>query len=186
MTRDDLRGIIEGITDEQLKRILDINSADIGKVKADLDKTKGDLETANGKIADYEKEIGTLRENIGNAETMQKKIDELQTSIDERKKADEAAAEETAMQGRFDAVCGEAKFLNEFTKNGLFNEFKAALADDSNKTKSDKDIYEAITNGKDNIFEPDGGIPGVVSGTSGGSPVGDNDIREIMGLPPLK
>ena len=46
MTRDDLRGIIEGITDDQLKRILDINSADIGKVKADLDKTKGDLETA--------------------------------------------------------------------------------------------------------------------------------------------
>ena len=34
MTRDDLRGIIEGITDEQLKQILDIHSADIGKAKS--------------------------------------------------------------------------------------------------------------------------------------------------------
>lgn len=186
MTRDDLRGIIEGITDEQLKRILDINSADIGKVKADLDKAKGDLETANGKIADYEKEIGTLKESIGNAEAMQKKIDDLQASIDDRKKADEAAAADADMKNRFDTVCGEAKFLNEFTKNGLFNEFKTALADEANKTKSDKDIYEAITNGKDNIFEPEGGIPSVVSGTGGGSPVTDNDIRDIMGLPPLK
>ena len=186
MTRDDLRGIIEGITDEQLKRILDINSADIGKVKADLDKAKGDVETANGKIADYEKEIGTLKESIGDTEAMQKKIDDLQASIDDRKKADEAAAADADMKNRFDTVCGEAKFLNEFTRNGLFNEFKTALADEANKTKSDKDIYEAITNGKDNIFEPEGGIPGVVSSTGGGSPVTDNDIRDIMGLPPLK
>lgn len=186
MTRDDLRGIIEGITDDQLKKILDINSTDIGKAKADLDKAKSDLETANNKIADYEKEIGTLKESVGNAKEMQKKIDTLQASIDERKKADEAAEAEAAMKDRFDAVCGETKFLNEFTRNGLFNEFKTALADEANKTKSDKDIYEAITNGKDNIFEPEGGIPGVVSGTGGAPAVGDNDIREIMGLSPLK
>lgn len=186
MTRDDLRGIIEGITDEQLKKILDINSADIGKVKTDLETVKGNLETANGKIADYEKEIGTLKESIGNTEEMQKKIDTLQQSIDERKAADEAAALEKATADRFNAVCGEAKFLNEFTKNGLFAEFKTALADDANKTKSDKDIYEAITNGKDNIFMPDGGIPGVASSTGGTSTVSDNDVREIMGLPPIK
>jgi DNA repair exonuclease SbcCD ATPase subunit len=186
MTRDDVRGIIEGITDDQLKRILDINSADIGKVKADLDKVKGDLDTANNKIADYEKEIGTLKESIGNTEEMQKKIDTLQASIDERKAADEAAALEAAMVNRFNAVCGDAKFLNEFTKNGLFDEFKTALADEANKTKSDKDIYEAITDGKDNIFMPDGGIPGVASSTGGDPAVNDNDIREIMGLPPLK
>ena len=81
MTRDDLRGIIEGITDEQLKKILDINSADIGKVKTDLETVKGNLETANGKIADYEKEIGTLKESIGNTEEMQK---HLNTSLRHR------------------------------------------------------------------------------------------------------
>ena len=33
MTREDLKRIIEGITDEQLKSILDINTTDIGKAK---------------------------------------------------------------------------------------------------------------------------------------------------------
>lgn len=33
MTRDQVRNIISGITDEQLQQILDINSADIGKAK---------------------------------------------------------------------------------------------------------------------------------------------------------
>ncbi len=37
MTREDLRGIIEGITDEQLKKVLDINSSDIRKVKGNLE-----------------------------------------------------------------------------------------------------------------------------------------------------
>ena len=184
MKKEFLKGL--GLEDEVIDKIFAENGKDVNAVKAEVDNLKKDLETANGKITDYEKEIGTLKESIGDTEAMQKKIDDLQASIDERKKADEAAAADADMKNRFDTVCGEAKFLNEFTKNGLFNEFKTALADEANKTKSDKDIYEAITNGKDNIFEPEGGIPGVVSSTGGSSPVADSDIREIMGLPPLK
>lgn len=184
MKKEFLKGL--GLEDEVIDKIFAENGKDVNVVKAEVDSLKKDLETANGKIADYEKEIGTLKESIGNTEEMQKKIDTLQQSIDERKAADEAAALEKATVDRFNAVCGEAKFLNEFTKNGLFAEFKTALADDANKTKSDKDIYEAITNGKDNIFMPDGGIPGVASSTGGTSTVSDNDVREIMGLPPIK
>lgn len=33
MTREEIKKIVEGITDEQLKQILDINSADIGKAR---------------------------------------------------------------------------------------------------------------------------------------------------------
>ena len=184
MKKEFLKGL--GLEDEVIDKIFAENGKDVNAVKAEVDSLKKDLDTANNKIADYEKEIGTLKESIGNTEEMQKKIDTLQASIDERKAADEAAALEAAMVNRFNAVCGDAKFLNEFTKNGLFDEFKTALADEANKTKSDKDIYEAITDGKDNIFMPDGGIPGVASSTGGDPSVNDNDIREIMGLPPLK
>lgn len=187
MTREDLRGIIDGITDEQLKSILDINTADIGKAKGDLEKVQTELENAKTKIGEYETEIGNLKESLGDAEALQKKIDDLQADIDARKQADEAAAAENALKGRFDTVCGEAKFLNDFTRAGLFNEFKTALSDDSNKSKSDKEIYEAITEGKDNLFMPDDGIPGIVSSTLGdGTSATDADVRAIMGLPPLE
>ena len=186
MTRDDLRGIIEGITDDQLKRILDIHSADIGKVKGDADALKTELETARTKIGEYETEIGNLKESLGDAEALQKKIDDLQADIDARKQADEAAAVENALKARFDTACGEAVFLNDFTRSGLYSEFKTALSDAANAGKSDKDIYEAITKDKENIFMPEGGIPSVVSSTGGDTPTTDADVREIMGLPPLE
>ena len=62
MTRDELRGIVEGISDEQLKRILDINSSDIGKVKKEteaLEKQLGEraerMNEMESRIADFEK-----------------------------------------------------------------------------------------------------------------------------------
>ena len=187
MTREDLRGIIDGITDEQLKSILDINTADIGKAKGDLEKVQTELENAKTKIGEYETEIGNLKESLGDAEALQKKIDDLQADIDARKQADEAAAAENNLKNRFAEVCGDTKFLNDFTRDGLFNEFKNALADETNKSKSDKDIYEAITKDKENIFIPEDGIPSVLSSTLGsGSAATDADVREIMGLPPIK
>ncbi len=187
MTRDDLRGIIEGITDEQLKKILDIHSADIGKAKGDVESIKTELENANKKIGEYETEIGNLKESLGDAKELQKKFDDLQADIDARKKADEAAAAENALKARFDTACGESKFLNDFTRAGLYSEFKTALSDEANAGKSDKDIYEAITNGKENIFMPEDGLPGVAAGSSGGGTAAtDAEVREIMGLPPLE
>lgn len=187
MTRDDLKGIIEGITDEQLKAILDINSSDIGKAKGSLEAVQNKLDNAETKIGEYETKIGELEQSLGDAEALQKKIDDLQADIDARKQADEAAAAENALKGRFNTVCGDAKFLNDFTRTGLYNEFKTALSDEANTGKSDKDIYEAITKDKDDIFMPEAGIPGVVSSTPGvGSTATDADIREIMGLPQLE
>ena len=45
MTREEIKKIVEGITDEQLKAILDINSADIGKAKKDYDTIKSENDT---------------------------------------------------------------------------------------------------------------------------------------------
>ncbi len=185
MTREDLRGIVEGITDEQLKKILDINSSDIGKVKGNLETAEAELKTAQNKIGEYETKIGELEKNLGDAEELKKKIDTLQADIDARKQADEKAEAEKNLKNRFDSVCGETKFLNDFTKAGVFGEFKTALEDDANKSKSDKEIYDSITKDRENLFEPEGGLPGVVGGTGGESSASDADVREIMGLPPL-
>ena len=45
MTREDLKRIIERITDEQLKSILYINTADIGKAKKDYETIKSENDT---------------------------------------------------------------------------------------------------------------------------------------------
>ena len=51
MKREDVKKIIEGITDEQLKAILDLNGADINKTKGEYDTLKGEFDTAKETIS---------------------------------------------------------------------------------------------------------------------------------------
>ena len=177
MTRDDLRGIIENISDSQLKSILDLNSSDIGKAKKSVETLNSQLEAANSKIAE-------LETAMGDAEGMRLKIKELQKTIDDRKAEDTANQQRMETEKRFDSAAGNTKFINELTRKGILAEFTAALDDESYKDKSDAEIFGALTKGRDNLFTPDGGVPTVVSSTAfGADSFTDNDIREIMGLP---
>ena len=186
MTQNDVKTIFEGATSEQIKAVLDINSADIGKAKQGAEALQTELDEAKKKITDYETEIDGLKGSMGEAEKLKEKITELQKTIDERKAADKEAEREKALLQRFNAACGKSEFLNDFTKAGVLEKFKAAIADKENEGKADKEIFESITSGLDNLFVPEGGIPGVVSSSSkAGSTEIDDDVREIMGLPPL-
>ena len=62
MTREKLRKIIEGITDEQLKAIPDINTTDIGKSKSDVEKIRAENETLKTDKQSLETKISKLTE----------------------------------------------------------------------------------------------------------------------------
>ena len=184
MKKEFLKGL--GLDDEVIDKIFAENGKDVNAAKSSVDELKAELETAQKKITDYETEIGGLRESVGEAEKLQEKIDKLQKDIDDRKAAEDAAKESKQLLDRFGKAIGEAQFLNEFTKEGVFTEFKAAVADESNTGKSDEEIYKSLVESRDNLFMPEGGIPEIVPPSGGGGTEIDNDVREIMGLPPLK
>lgn len=185
MTRDDLRGIIEGITDEQLKKVLDINSSDIGKAKGEVEDLKLQLSETCAKLEEHEKLVKSLEESQCEAENLKVKIDELQTGIDQSKQADAEKKSREALKSRFDSAAGDVRFLNSFTRDGLFDEFLTALEDEKNAAMSDEEIFGGLVENRENIFVPDGGIPSVIASTIGfGGRISDGDIREIMGLPP--
>ncbi len=183
MTRDEIRGIIEGISDEQLKKILDINSSDIGKAKNKSDELKSQLEAATAKVAEMEDKISALKESQREADEIKLKAKELQKIVDERLESDKEEHLKQELCRRFEAVAEGTPFVNDFTREGIFEQFKAAVADERNVGKADGEIYAALTTGKDNLFVPDGGVPAVVASTMGfGGALSDGDIREIMGL----
>ena len=184
MTRDELRQIIEGISDEQLKSILDINSADIGKAKSGNESLVAQLDEAKTTILGFEEQIGALRESLGEAEKQRQELEALKQSVLEREASDLAKKQEEELKARFRIVTEDARFLNEYTQNGIFREFCSSLDQPSSQGKTDAEVYEQIIEGKGNLFIPkDAEIPSVVS-VSGGLPkdFDDGDIREIMGL----
>lgn len=193
MKRDEVRKIIPEITDEQLNKLMDMNSADIGKAKTDYDKVKADLEKANADITTYQQKISDLEESVTSGEDFKKKFEDLKKEIEDeraetKRKADEAA-EEAALSERFKTVVGEQKWRDELTEKAVYSEFKTALKDEANKGKGDKDILEALTKDKGYFSDPSK-TPGIFSrGTNGGgagSAADDSAVRAAMGLPPLK
>ncbi len=152
MKRDEVRKIIPEITDEQLTKILDMNSTDIGKAKADYDKLKADLDKANTDISTYQEKISSLEESVNSSEDFKKKFEDLKKEIDnEKAEADrkaKEAAEEADFSNRFKTVVGEQKWRDELTEKAVYSEFKTALKDEANKGKGDKDILEALTKDK--------------------------------------
>ena len=188
MKRDEVRKIIPEITDEQLNKLLDMNSTDIGKAKADYDKVKADLDKANADITTYQQKISDLETSVSSGEDFKKKFEDLKKEIeDERaeaqRKADEAA-EEAALSERFKTVVGENKWRDELTEKAVYSEFKTALKDETNKGKGDKDILEALTKDKGYFSDPRK-TPGIFTRGSGfaGSSADDAAVRSAMGLP---
>lgn len=149
MKREDIKKIFPDATEEQLKGLLDINTADIGRAKGELETVKADLEKANGTLKEYETTIADLKKSAECNEDFKKKFEELEQRIaDEKAEAEKKAkaeAEEAEYSNRFKTVVGEQKWRDELTEKAVYAEFKTALQDEANKGKGDKDILETLT-----------------------------------------
>ncbi|WP_277119094.1 phage scaffolding protein [Anaerotignum faecicola] len=191
MKREDIKKIFPDATEEQLKGLLDINTADIGKAKGELEAVKADLEKANGTLKEYETTIADLKKSAEGNEDFKKKFEDLEQRIavekaEAEKKAKEEA-EEAEYSNRFKTVVGEQKWRDELTEKAVYAEFKTALQDETNKGKGDKDILAALTQDKEYFAKDPARVPAFSRGTGfAGGEVDDAAVRAAMGLSPKK
>ena len=191
MKREDIKKFFPDATEEQLKGLLDINTADIGKAKGELETVKADLEKANGTLKEYETTIADLKKSAEGNEDFKKKFEDLEQRIavekaEEEKKAKEEA-EEAEYSNRFKTVVGEQKWRDALTEKAVYAEFKTALQDEANKGKGDKDILAALTQDKEYFAKDPARVPAFSRGTGfAGGEVDDAAVRAAMGLSPKK
>lgn len=191
MKREDIKKIFPDATEEQLKGLLDINTADIGKAKGELEAVKADLEKANGTLKEYETTIADLKKSAEGNEDFKKKFEDLEQRIaDEKAEAEKKAkeeAEEAEYSNRFKTVVGEQKWRDALTEKAVYAEFKTALQDEANKGKGDKDVLAALTQDKEYFAKDPARVPAFSRGTGfAGGEVDDAAVRAAMGLSPKK
>lgn len=191
MKREDIKKFFPDATEEQLKGLLDINTADIGKAKGELEAVKTDLEKANGTLKEYETTIADMKKSAEGNEDFKKKFEELEQRIaDEKAEAEKKAkeeAEEAEYSNRFKTVVGEQKWRDALTEKAVYAEFKTALQDETNKGKGDKDILAALTQDKEYFAKDPARVPAFSRGTGfAGGEVDDAAVRAAMGLSPKK
>lgn len=191
MKREDIKKFFPDATEEQLKGLLDINTADIGRAKADLETVRADLEKANGALREYETTIADMKKSAEGNEDFKKKFEDLEQRIaDEKAEAEKKAkeeAEEAEYSNRFKTVVGEQKWRDALTEKAVYAEFKTALQDEANKGKGDKDILAALTQDKEYFAKDPARVPAFSRGTGfEGGGVDDAAVRAAMGLSPKK
>ena len=175
MKREDVSKIFAEATAEQIDKILDLNSADIGKAKKGFDDLKAELETAKQTITDINKQYDDLKAANASAEDYKTKYDEL--VADNKRKADEQAAREleAAERAEFDEYFTEQKkeWYNQMTADGYFEKYRAAKNDPANKAKTTADILHNLTKDDSTAFK--GVAPEVKLG--GAKPIGGGENR---------
>ena len=189
--REDIKKIFPDATEEQLKGLLDINTADIGKAKGELEAVKADLEKANGTLREYETTIADMKKSAEGNEDFKKKFEDLEQRIADEKAAAEKKAKEEAEEAeysnRFKTVVGEQKWRDALTEKAVYAEFKTALQDEANKGKGDKDVLAALTQDKEYFAKDPARVPAFSRGTGfAGGEVDDAAVRAAMGLSPKK
>lgn len=109
-----------------------------GKYDADVKKAKDELKTAKETIA-------TLEANKGDMDALQAELDKYKQADEARQKAEQEAAEQKALEDRFNTVVDGKEFANSLVRNGTLAEFSRALNDPANTGKGDKELFDALT-----------------------------------------
>lgn len=125
-------------------------------IKTETDKVEADYKQ---QIEDNKTTISELKAQIEKApktdemESLKNKIAEYEQNEADRTAKQRAKEEDDILTNNINAVFGDKKFVNDFTKNAIMNEIKTALKDTNNMGKSAKDLFNEITEGKEGIFE---------------------------------
>ena len=157
MTRKFLEDM--GLTKEQVDKILDENSQDIGKAKGDLDTVQEKLTTAEtevktlkGQIKDRDGQLETLKKSTGNVEELKNQIETLQK--DNKTKDGKHAAEikQLKVDSAVNAALTAAKAKNIVAVKALLKDLdKAELLEDGS-IKGLSEQISALVKAEDSKF----------------------------------
>ena len=184
MKREEIKAIFADATDEQLKAVMDLNGADVERVKAKVTALEADLKEAKETIDKTNTEFEALKSSNAGAEEYKSKYEALVAENEAKAKQAEAdrIAKEKAegLDKRFETVVGDKRFSHEAIRADYRRKFESALADKENEGKSDADIFHALTKDDASAFT---GVMAVK--LQGGRPQGSGKYKskdEIMSI----
>lgn len=127
-----------GLTKEQIDKILDENSQDIGKAKGDFEKVQGDLATANqeiaalkNQVADRDTQLETLKNSTGDVEAMKQQIKALQDDNKAKDASHAAEIKQLKIDAAVTTALTGAKAKNAIAVKALLKDLdKAELGED--------------------------------------------------------
>lgn len=149
MKREEIKTIFPDASDEQLKAVLDLNGADVEKVKSKVAALEADVKEKKEAFDNLTNELNALKESSASADDWKTKFEELQADNLAKEKQAEAdrllKEKQDNINSRFDAVVGGKAFTHDAIRASYLKSFGDALESKEYEGKSDADIFHALT-----------------------------------------
>lgn len=140
-----------GLAKEAIDKILDENSADIGKAKGDYDDLKKQLSASESQIKERDKQLEELKKTAGDNAELLKQIADLQTENAAAKEKYEAEMKDLKLSTAIKLAVGESAQDADLVA-GLFDRSKLILSDDGKITGLDEQM-KTIKESKPFLFK---------------------------------
>lgn len=149
-----------GLEKEQIDKILDENSQDIGKAKGEADKALKDLESANqeleslkGQISDRDKQLESLKNSTGDVEAMKQQIEQLQSENKTKDEAHAAEIKQLKVDNAIETALTGAKAKNSVAVRALLKDLDKAEFGEDGLIKGLAEQIEALQKSDAYLFE---------------------------------
>lgn len=131
MTREFLKGIVEGITDEQITSILNENGKDLTESKNTLTAKEQEITTLkaerdglNAQITSRDKDIKDLQSQVKGNDNLEKQIKDLQDKYDKDTADLKDSLSQQAVDFATEKFFDKVEFSSTLAKNAAISQFK--------------------------------------------------------------
>lgn len=152
MTRDEIKAIIDGVTDEQINKILDIYGRDLAKQKQASKDAQAELSKVKDQLEEKDKTIKQLEAAGGDVEKMRQELESYKQAEAQRQKDEENARLDAILTQTAETALKDKQFVNDVTRAHYLGELKKAISDKANKGKTPDDLFAEMTKDAQGIF----------------------------------
>lgn len=146
MTRDFLKEL--GLTDDAINKIMaehgrGINAAknESEKLSAELEQVKNDLTKANETL-----------EGLKDYDEVKAQVEKYKADFENSKAEYQKKIDGMELAAKVKDFTSSKKFVNDITKEAINKQLADAVSADENKGKSLEELFNSLTEGKENIF----------------------------------
>lgn len=158
MTRKFLEDM--GLEKEQVDKILDNNSQDIGKAKGDSEKLATDLaqaskelESLKSQVTERDKQLEALKNSTGDIEGLKKEIETLQADNKAKAEAHAKEIKQLKLDSAIDNALTASKAKNNTALRALLKDIDKMELDSDGVVKGLKEQIEALQKSDSYLFE---------------------------------
>jgi small-conductance mechanosensitive channel len=143
---------LDFLENEQIDKVMALYGKAIAKKDSEIEKLTDSNKELTEKVSTYETKINEFNESAKDNADWKTKYEELQTTIKEQEAKKKAEEEDKILTNNINEVFGDKKFTSDYARTGLTNDIKNELNKPENKGRSIKDIFDALTKDKTDIF----------------------------------